>query len=277
MKRICILVAAFATIIGGPTAAQAKDEGVKPHYEIRNKDFWKYLHTDSLADINKGKVKAVTFIKSANEADLANEKGEVYNYNFNKSGLLTNGSYTSSNGSGYDFKIELNDYKRPAKINWLAKYVCPDSSTPESTVETVYIPFYDRAGRIQLMREETMKIDGKKVNHINKYVVKPGPTGAPVSLICLEDQSLFVNFKPNRDLQDCQIFSYGCENPGQSMAWLPYNVSEAQAQAMTAQDLDYNIPADATVEYDEKGNWCKKYWKDANGNTVGIIRNIVYF
>ncbi len=280
MKKLCIFAIAAVLSLGSLFTLHAKDNeasSVKPHYEIRNKEFWKYLHTDSLPDINKGKVKTYTVIINNGDDEFESDAVDVYTYNFNKNGLQTSGSYKGIWGDSYEYKIELNEYGRPAKIHWVSKDICLDCENTDITVETDYIPFYDRAGRINLIREETMKVGGKKANQINKYYVQPGPTGAPAMVVCLEDQSLFLNFSPDRNLKDCKIYIYGFEDMKVPEKWYLLELNENQTREMIDMEVENNIPANAVIEYDAKGNWSKKSWKNAGGNDVSIRREIVYF
>ncbi|MDE6272814.1 MAG: hypothetical protein K2M31_07390 [Muribaculaceae bacterium] len=276
MKKLHFAIA-FVTL---PVIVSANPTDVKPHYDISS-NLWKYLHVESLPVDNPKNIKSYTEITPVLDMDFEDETGEIMTYNYNKSGLLTSGSfeYGDANG-GYNFTIEMNQYGHPAKIIWTAITPCQDCSNEhriKHTHVTEYVPLYQSPGRLQQIRATTVSSGGKKVNSVNKFLVTPGPSGAPAKIICLEDNSLEINFDSAGNPESYNIYelSLGFTEPYWKLE--TYYPKEKN----TPDETTNVIPNDAATEKDSHGNWIKKVWKeitpDGEQYDNGIFRKISYY
>lgn len=270
MRKTLLIFASFCTLFSSFVLAAPTD--VKPHYEIRNNDFWRYLTVDGLPlEKKQNHVKSITFIYPEKEEDFNNATGSIYTYNYNKNGVLTDGSarYSCGNG-GYDFKVTATENGLVAKVLWTTISNTPENASAPTVIVTEYIPLFDRMGRLQQIRENTQKLDGKKVNSVHKYVVKPGKWGAPQQAISLNDNSLKIKFDDEGHLVESSMYGYDPNANDWVLLALPDSCTTYPV-----------IPSDAQIEKDSKGNWVKKSYvkesADGKKEMTGVIRKISYY
>lgn len=275
MKKSVAIVGALLL----PILALAKPTDVKPHYDIPL-EFWKYLHVDSLPVKNPKNIRTYTEIVPVYDTDLEDESGEITTYNYNKSGILTGGCYEAGDAvGGYKFTVEMNQYGHPAKIIWTNSALCQDCSDKhlaEHTYVTEYVPLYQTPGRIQQIRATTTNVGGKKVNSVNKFLVTPGPTGAPKKLICLEDNSIFLSFDSTGDTGSYNIYVFEAGYPDSFWELITLKPGESQVY----NDNSDQSHSNETIETDSHGNWIKKTWEvtyDEGKYKEGLFRKISYY
>ncbi len=263
-----------------PIIMFANPTDVKPHYDISPR-MWKYMHVDSLPVKNHKNIKSYTEITPVYEEDFEYGTGTTATYNYNKSGLLTGGSFEYGDArGGHSFTIELNQYGHPAKVIWTEIAPCQDCSDEHEanhTVVTEYVPLYQTPGRMQQIRATTVKAGGKKVNSVNKFLVTPGPTGAPAKLICLEDNNIKMTFDSAGYPETYNIYTLEAGYP--SSNWVLTTIGPEDS-TFIGEVVDESH-GEETIEYDSHGNWIKKSWKETypDGEQIetGLLRTISYY